>query len=64
MDCQGLPRAVVARGTIAWIDGDLRAQAGSGQYVERKPFPAVQVAHATWREFTAPRPVDRGAVSP
>jgi len=64
MDCQGLPRAVLARGTIAWIDGDLRAQAGSGQYVERKPFPAVQVAHATWREFTAPRPVDRGAVSP
>ena len=53
--CTGLPRATLSRGEIAWLDGDLRAEAGAGQYVARDPFPAVHVANATWRELTAPR---------
>ncbi len=62
--CTGLPRATLLRGEITWLDGDLRAEAGGGQYVPRDPFPAVQVADATWRELTAPRPVERMEVTP
>jgi dihydropyrimidinase len=62
--CTGLPRATLLGGEITWLDGDLRAEAGGGQYVPRDPFPAVQVADATWRELTAPRPVERLEVTP
>src|ERR1700731_2750416 len=43
--CTGLPRATLARGEITWLDGELRAQAGAGQYIARNPFPAVHVAN-------------------
>lgn len=62
--CRGLPRVTLARGKIAWRDGDLRAQPGDGQYLPRDPFPAVHTALTTWRELTAPRPVERGEVTP
>ena len=62
--CTGLPRVTLSRGKVAWADGDLRAQAGDGQYVPRDPFPAVHTALTTWRELTAPRPVQRGEVTP
>jgi dihydropyrimidinase len=62
--CTGLPRATLSRGEITWLDGDLRAAAGAGQYVARDPFPAVHVANATWREINAPRRVDRVDVTP
>jgi dihydropyrimidinase len=62
--CTGLPRATLSRGEITWLDGDLRASAGAGQYVARDPFPAVHVANATWRETNAPRPVERVDVTP
>jgi dihydropyrimidinase len=63
-ECTGLPRVTLSRGKVAWADGDLRAQAGDGQYVPREPFPAVHTALTTWRELTAPRPVERGEVTP
>ena len=50
--CIGLPRITLSRGEIAWHDGDLRAEAGAGQYVPRRPFPATHVANATWRAKT------------
>jgi dihydropyrimidinase len=62
--CTGLPRATLSAGKVAWLDGDLRAEAGAGKYVTRPPFPAVHVANATWRELTAPRGVERAAVTP
>ncbi len=62
--CTGLPRATFSRGETAWLDGDLRAKPGAGQYVARDPFPAVHVANAAWRELTAPRPVERVEVTP
>jgi dihydropyrimidinase len=49
--CTGLPRATLSAGKVGWLDGDLRAKAGSGQYV----------ANATWRELSAPRGVERAA---
>jgi dihydropyrimidinase len=62
--CRGLPRATLTRGRVAWLDGDLRAEAGRGDYVARTPFPAVHVANATWRELTAPQGVHRHDVTP
>jgi len=63
-ECTGLPRVTLSRGKTAWLDGDLRAEAGDGQYVPRDPFPAVHTALSTWRELTAPRPIERGEVTP
>jgi len=63
-ECRGLPRVTLTRGKVAWIDGDLRAVAGGGEYVARAPFPAVHVANSTWRDLNAPRPVERAEVTP
>jgi len=62
--CKGLPRATLNRGRIALLDGDLRAKAGDGKYIERPAFPASHVAQATWKELTAPKGVERAAVTP
>jgi len=62
--CRGLPRATLTRGRVAWLDGDLRAEAGTGEYVARAAFPAAHVANATWRELSAPQGVQRYDVTP
>ena len=62
--CTGLPRATLSRGEIAWLDGDLRAEAGDGRYVPRDPFPPVHVANAEWRALSAPHRVERSDVTP
>jgi dihydropyrimidinase len=62
--CTGLPMVVLSRGRVAWQEGDVRAKAGDGAYVPRPAFPAAHVANATWREISAPQPVDRRAVTP
>lgn len=62
--CTGGPAATLSRGRIAWSDGDLRAEAGDGHYVERPAFSPVHVANSTWKELTAPRAVSRGAITP
>jgi dihydropyrimidinase len=62
--CRGLPRATLSRGKVAWLDGDLRAEPGTGTYVPRPAFPAIQVANTKWQELTAPRAVERLDVTP
>jgi len=62
--CTGGPAATLSRGRIVWKDGDLRAEAGDGRYVERPAFSPVHVANSTWKELTTPRAVTRGAVTP
>ncbi len=62
--CRGLPRVTLNRGRIAVKDGDVRVKPGDGKYIERPPFPAVHVANSTWREATAPKGVERMAVTP
>jgi len=54
----------VSRGRIAWRDGELRAEKGDGRYIERPAFSPVHVANSTWKELTAPRAVERGAITP
>jgi dihydropyrimidinase len=63
-ECRGLPRVTLTRGKVAWVEGDLRAQPGLGEYVRRDPFPAVHMANTTWRELNAPRAVARIDVTP
>jgi dihydropyrimidinase len=62
--CTGGPAATLSHGRIVWKDGDLRAEAGDGHYIERPAFSPVHVANSTWKELTAPRAVSRGAVTP
>jgi dihydropyrimidinase len=57
--CTGVPWITLSRGRIACKDGELRAERGDGDFVARPPFPAAHVANATWKEISAPRPVDR-----
>ncbi len=57
--CTGAPWITISGGRIAWKDGDLRAQAGDGRFVERPAFPAIHVANTTWKEQSAPKPVQR-----
>jgi dihydropyrimidinase len=59
-----LPRVTLTGGKVAWHEGDLRAEAGQGQYVAREPFPAIHVANAAWQTLSAPRRIDRVDVSP
>ena len=62
--CTGLPVVTVSRGKIAWREGDLRAEKGSGRYVERPAFSPVHVANSTWKELCAPQAVQRAAIVP
>ena len=62
--CAGLPVVTVSRGKIAWRQGDLRAEKGSGRYVERPAFSPVHVANSTWKELCAPQAVQRAAIVP
>jgi dihydropyrimidinase len=62
--CTGGAAVTLSRGHIVWKEGDLRAEAGDGHYVERPAFSPVHVANSTWKELTAPRAVSRGAVTP
>ena len=62
--CTGVPAATISRGKVAWIDGDLRAQKGDGDYVARPAFSPVHVANATWKQQTAPKGVARADITP
>jgi dihydropyrimidinase len=62
--CTGLPRATLSGGKVAWLDGDLRAKPGDGQYVERPAFSPVHVANSTWKTRTAPKGVQRAGITP
>jgi dihydropyrimidinase len=46
------------------MDGELRAEKGDGQYIERPAFSPVHVANSTWKAQTAPRAVRRADVTP
>jgi dihydropyrimidinase len=62
--CTGAPAVTLSRGKIAYAKGDLRAEKGDGQYVERPAFSPVHVANSTWKQATAPQPVRRVDVTP
>jgi dihydropyrimidinase len=40
----------------------MRTEEGHGKFVAREPFQAVNKALSTWKELTAPRPVERTGI--
>ncbi len=62
MEVTGLPRFVLTRGRVAFVDGRLQDSEGWGRFVGRAPRPAVNRALSTWKERTAPRPVVRTGI--
>jgi dihydropyrimidinase len=55
----GLPRYTLTRGRVAVTEGKVAPKEGHGQFVGREPKGAVNRALSTWKELTAPRPVQR-----
>jgi dihydropyrimidinase len=58
----GLPRYTLTRGKLAVSEGKVQTEEGHGQFVPRAPGQAVNAALSTWKELTAPRPVQRGGI--
>jgi len=59
---KGLPRFTLSRGHVAVHDGEMRSQEGHGQFVKRSGNGTVNRALSTWKDLTAPRPVDRSGI--
>lgn len=59
---KGLPRFTLTRGKVAVHDGEIRTEEGHGKFVKRAPNGAVNKALSSWKELTAPRPVQRGGI--
>jgi dihydropyrimidinase len=59
---KGLPRFTLTRGQVAVHDGEIRTEEGHGEFVAREPNGAVSRALSTFKELTAPRPVQRSGI--
>ena len=59
---KGLPRYTLTRGRVAFSDGKINPEPGHGQFVAREPKGSVNQALSTWKELTAPRPVERSGI--
>lgn len=58
-EVKGLPRYTLSRGVVMIEENDVKARPGHGEFVPRKPYPAVHKALSKWKEVTAPRKVVR-----
>jgi dihydropyrimidinase len=63
-ECKGAPKTVISRGKVAWEQGDMRAKAGDGDFIPRKPNAPVNQANAIWKGVTQPKGVMRVEVTP
>ena len=61
-EVKGLPRYTLTRGRLAFSDGKINPEPGHGQFVAREPKGSVNQALSTWKELTAPRPVERSGI--
>ncbi|MCR9068733.1 MAG: dihydropyrimidinase [Rhodobacteraceae bacterium] len=61
-EVKGLPRFTLTRGQVAIHDGEVRTQEGHGKFVAREPNATVNRALSTWKELTAPQPVQRSGI--
>ena len=61
-EVKGLPRYTLTRGRVAFSDGKINPEPGHGQFVAREPKGSVNQALSTWKELTAPRPVERSGI--
>ena len=58
----GLPRYTLSRGVVTVEEGAFKGREGHGEFVARPPGQAVNKALSTWKELTAPRPVQRSGI--
>ena len=58
----GLPRFTLTRGQVAIHDGEVRTQEGHGEFISRPANGVTNRALSTWKELTAPRPVQRTGI--
>ncbi|MCF7698476.1 dihydropyrimidinase [Loktanella sp. M215] len=61
-EVKGLPRYTLTRGRVAFADGAIIPEPGHGQFVAREAKGSVNRALSTWKELTAPRPVERSGI--
>ncbi|MFD0979376.1 dihydropyrimidinase [Tropicimonas aquimaris] len=61
-EVKGLPRYTLTRGRVAVVDGEVKPKEGHGEFVAREPNGTVNKALSTWKELTAPRPVERSGI--
>ena len=47
---------------VAIHDGEVRTQEGHGEFVSRQGNGVTNKALSTWKELTAPRPVERSGI--
>jgi dihydropyrimidinase len=47
---------------VAVYDGEIRTQEGHGKFVAREPNGTVNKALSTWKDLTAPTPVQRTGI--
>jgi len=59
---KGLPRFTLTRGQVAVHDGEIRTQEGHGKFVKREGNGVTNKALSSWKELTAPRPVQRSGI--
>ncbi|MCW1933599.1 dihydropyrimidinase [Pararhodobacter zhoushanensis] len=59
---KGLPRFTLTRGKVAVHDGEIRTEEGHGKFVRRDANSSVSQALSSWKELTAPRPVQRAGI--
>ena len=57
---KGLPSHTICNGKLLYVDGDLRAETGSGTYIKRPAFPAAFSALQKIANQNKPQTVDRG----
>ena len=58
----GLPRFTLTRGQVAVHDGEIKTQEGHGKFVKREANTPVNKALSSWKELTAPQPVQRTGI--
>jgi len=58
-ELKGLPRFTLTRGQLAIREDEIRTEEGHGRFVPREAWPATNRALSTWKELSAPRPVQR-----
>jgi len=58
-ELKGLPRFTLTRGQLAIREDEICTEEGHGRFVPREAWPATNRALSTWKELSAPRPVQR-----
>jgi dihydropyrimidinase len=58
----GLPRFTLTRGHVAVHDGEIRTEEGHGKFIKREANTATNKALSSWKELTAPRPIERTGI--